>query len=287
MGIVKKKHKEQKEPQYLVSLTNTECLNYKVFYLSRMQEILFRLIGFVAGALIFILLYGGIGKDIDGNSTKLTYILNIVFFLAGGIVGVKVFMPIIKDILFDNRKKDLRKQFRDLLDSLNASIGAGKNVPDSFSSAMMDLKIQYDANAFIIKELEIIISGLNNNISIEALLKDFGERSGIDDILSFARVFEISYRRGANMKDIIAKTHKIISDKMETEEEIQTVISSSKMESYIMLVMPVLMILLIKTMSPDIAANFTTPVGLISTTIAVVMFIISYFMARKMMDIKL
>ena len=287
MGIVKKKHKEQKEPQYLVSLTNTECLNYKVFYLSRMQEILFRLIGFVAGALIFILFYGGIGKDIDGNSTKLTYILNIVFFLAGGIVGVKVFMPIIKDILFDNRKKDLRKQFRDLLDSLNASIGAGKNVPDSFSSAMMDLKIQYDANAFIIKELEIIISGLNNNISIEALLKDFGERSGIDDILSFARVFEISYRRGANMKDIIAKTHKIISDKMETEEEIQTVISSSKMESYIMLVMPVLMILLIKTMSPDIAANFTTPVGLISTTIAVVMFIISYFMARKMMDIKL
>lgn len=287
MGLIKKKNKVQKEPQYKTSLTNTECLNYKVFYLTRIQELTFRLLGFVAGALIFILFYGGIGKDVDGNPTMLTHILNVIFFLTGGIVGVKVFMPIIKDILFDRRKKDLRKQFRDLLDSLNASIGAGKNVPDSFSSAMMDLKIQYDANAYIIKELEIIISGLNNNIAIEALLKDFGERSGIDDILSFARVFEISYRRGANMKDIIAKTHKIISDKMETEEEIQTVISSSKMESYIMLVMPILMILLIKTMSPDIAANFTTGVGIVSTSIAVVLFVVSYFIARKMMDIKL
>lgn len=150
------------------------------------------------------------------------------------------------------------------------------NVTDSFLNVYEDMKVQYDENAFIIKELEVIIAGIHNNIDIEDVLMDLGERSGIDDIKSFANVFKLSYRKGGNLKEIIRNTHSIISEKMEIEEDIKSMVSSNKMEQNMMTVMPVGIVGMIKLMSGDFGANFATGIGIISTTIGVVIFIISY-----------
>ena len=157
---------------------------------------------------------------------------------------------------------------------------------ESFTSVYEDLKVQYDEGAFILRELELILSGIANNIEIEELLLDFGERSGVDDIKSFANVFKISYRKGGNIKDTIRTTHQILSDKMEISEEIETVVTSNKMEQNMMIAMPVLLVGLIKMMSPDFAANFATPTGILSTTIAVVMFVVAYYVGKNILDIK-
>lgn len=180
----------------------------------------------------------------------------------------------------------LKSQFRDMLEAFNSSLGAGKNVVDSFSSVYSDLNLQYEEDAFILKELEIILSGINNNIDIEDLLLDFGERSGIDDIKSFANVFKISYRKGGNIKETIRITHEILSDKMAIEEDIETIVTANKLEQKIMIVMPIGLIAMIKMMSAEFAANFVTPSGLIATTIAIIMFVISYFVGKAILDIK-
>jgi tight adherence protein B len=51
--------------------------------------------------------------------------------------------------------------------------------------------------------------------------------------------------------------------------------------------MPIALIAVIKMMSPDFASNFTTPSGIVATTIAIVMFVIAYFIGKSMMEIKL
>ena len=53
-----------------------------------------------------------------------------------------------------------------------------------------------------------------------------------------------------------------------------------------MMVMPVLMIGMFKGMSPDFGANFTTPAGIMSTTISLVIYGVAYFIGSKIMDIK-
>lgn len=115
---------------------------------------------------------------------------------------------------------------------------------------------------------------------------DLGERSGIDDIKSFANVFKLSYRKGGNLKEIIRNTHSIISEKMEIEEDIKSMVSSNKMEQNMMTVMPVGIVGMIKLMSGDFGANFATGIGIISTTIGVVIFIISYVLGKSILDIK-
>lgn len=285
MGLFKKEKKEL-EPQYYLSPTHIEILNYKVYYMSKKEKILYFLLAFAVGAVVGYLFYGGIGKDEFGNSTAITYILNILIPTVVGLIAGKFFLPMRTEQIVNKRRKQLNVQFRDMLDGITTSLGAGNNVMNSFNSVYNDLKIQYSEDAFILKELEVILSGIQSNFNIEDLLEDFGTRSGIDDITSFANVFKICYRKGGNIQDVIQSTHAILSKKMEIKEDIETTVSGSKMDQMIMIVMPILLIGMIKVMSPEFASNFVTVSGLVATTIAIVMFVASYFVGKAIMDIK-
>ena len=56
---------------------------------------------------------------------------------------------------------------------------------------------------------------MESNIAIEDLLSNFASRSGLEDIASFADVFRVSLRQGANIQKIIASTRDVINDKIE------------------------------------------------------------------------
>ena len=280
------KTKKTKEPQYYRSVTGIAAYNYKVYYMKPLEKAAYFLIAFFTGAVVGYLFYGGIGSDIYGNPTKLTHILNALISISAGVVCGIAFIPIRTKQIIAKKQRMLNTQFRDFLESFNTSLGAGKNVPGSFQSSYEDLKIQYDEGSFILKELEIVLSGLNDNFAIEELLADFGDRSGNEDIGSFANVFKICYRKGGNIKETIRSTHSILNDKMEIGEDIETVVTSNKTEQNLMLVMPVALIGMIKMMSPDFAANFSTLTGILSTTVAIAMFAFAYYIGRQILDIK-
>jgi len=288
MALFKKKKETQPpEPQWFTSVTNLPTYNYKVYYMSKLEKILYFLLAFVIGAVVGYLFYGGLGRDEFGQRTTLSWILDISIPAIVGLVAGRIFVPTRTKQIRDKNARNLNSQFRDFLEAFNTSIGAGKNVVDSFHAVYDDMRIQYEEDAFIVKELEVILSGMANNFAVEDLMEDLGNRSGNDDIVSFANVFRISYRKGGNLKDTINTTHSILSDKMEIKEEIETMVSASKMEQTVMIFMPVGLIGIMKSMSPDFAANFATPAGIASTTIAIGLFIVSYFVGRKILNIKL
>lgn len=282
-----KKNDGEKEPQYYQSATGIPTYNYRVYYMSKVEKILYFLAAAVVGGFVGYMFYGGIGKDQFGRPTTLTIILDIVITLVVAVAAGMLFLPIRTKSIIESNKRKLNKQFRDMLDSLTTSLGAGKNVPDSFYSVYEDMKVQYEEDAYIIQELVVILSGLQNNVDLEDLIYDLGMRSDNKDIRSFADVFKISYRKGGNIKDVIRSTHEILSDKMSIAEEIETMITSNKTEQNIMVFMPVLLVGAIKLMSPDMASNFVTGAGIFSTTFAIILFVVAYLVGKSVMDIKL
>lgn len=280
-----KKEKKIIEAQILYSATNQEVLNYKVYYLKKREKIVWGLIAFIIGAAVAYIFYGGIGKDLYGSPTFITYIMNTIIMIICGSIGIKLFLPVRQNQILNKRKKVLHKQFIDLLDSLSASLDTGQNVPSAFLSAKTDLLVQYPEDAFIVNEVNQIIDGFNNNILIEEILASLGERSGIKDISDFGKVFETAYRKGGNIKDIIRNTHEILSTKTQLEMEIQTKVTSNKNEQNIMLVMPIVIVAMVKMMGGDFAANFTTPSGLFFTTIGIGLFILAYFLGQHILKI--
>ena len=287
MGLFTKKDKAEQEPQYYLSATNIPTYNYKVYYMKPWEKVLYFLLAFAVGAAVGYLFYGGIGKDEFGQPTTTTYVLNTVISGVVGLVAGILFVPIRTQQIHNKKREALKLQFRELLDALSTSLGSGKNVVDAFRSAYDDLKIIYPEDSPILQEIAIIIDGMNNNVDVEASLMDFGIRSGIEDIESFANVFETCYRKGGNIKDVIKNTQQIIAEKMEVELEIQTVVAASSNEQMIMTVLPIGLVGVIKMMSPEFSANFTTGTGILATTIAIVMFVVAYFVGRKILAIKI
>ena len=265
MSLFKKKEKNAEQKTYIFP----DSKIYFEYDMPAAEKILMFVIGFVVGVVVGFIFYD----------------LWLVAVFLGIIVGLAL-VPIRQKQRINKQIETLKKQFKAMLESISTSIGAGRNMVDSFTNALADLREQFSPDAYIVKEVENIISGLNNNMNIEDLLRDMAERSGIDDIQTFADVFDTCYRQGGDMKEVIGSTYKIINDKMEIQMEIQTMITSAKAELSMMCCMPVVFVFVLNTMGSNITGRGTMS-GYIATTVALAIFVGAYFLGRKIMSIKM
>nr|WP_027871385.1 hypothetical protein [[Eubacterium] cellulosolvens] len=180
----------------------------------------------------------------------------------------------------------LRDQFKDLLDSLSASYSAGKNTTNAFISSEKDMIAIHGEESDIVREIRIINGGLKNNVNIETLLSGFAKRSGLEDIQSFADVFEVCNRQGGNLKRVVTETRDIISDKIEIEMEIDTILAGNKNELNIMVVMPVVVVLMLNGLGSG-TANANTLSNIILKIFCIALFIVAYVIGKKITDIKI
>ena len=284
--IKPKKKKKEKGPEYCTSLLNTQVINYREYYMSKQQKLLFTVVSFIAGAAVAYLMYGGLGSDADGNPRPITHVLNIVICTAVGFGAVKFIIPLLESSFKIKRRNDIRRQFMDLLDALAASVASGSNAIKAFEAAKEDLVLQYGEDSIIVQELTLILDGQKNFIDISASLIDFGKRSGIKEIESFAQVFELSHRKGGDFSKVIRDSYEILYSKINIEMEIETKIAATRNELNIMLAMPFILVGMMKSMSPDFAYNFRTPTGALGITVGLVIVVISYLLGRKITSIE-
>lgn len=245
-----------------------DAIDYAYYEMNIFEKALWYIVGAIAGAAVGWIFY---------ENTILSMLL--------GIVCGFVFIPLKRNKMIQKRKDKLTLQFKDMLEALNTSIGAGANVQDSFISAQKDMVVQYGEESYIVKELDTINKGMKNNINIETLLLDFGDRSSIPDIINFANVFETCYRKGGNIKEVLQNTYWIICDKLEIALEIRTMVASKKSEQNVMMVMPVFFVMMLKMLGSEVI-DLTSPIGRVSTTVAVILFVAAYFIGKKILNIK-
>lgn len=279
--------KKRKEPQYVKSYLNEDVTNYHVYYLPVKWKWLIRIVAFLVAAFIGYIFYGGMFTDAYGYATQKTVISNTIVMVLFGVIGALLIVPMVEKNVLEKRKRQLRMQFRDLVDSLVSSINSSSTTAQAFQDARRDLAFQYSDSDFIIQELDIINHGVDNNVRLEDLLEDFATRSGDSDIKSFSNVFAISNEKGGDIREILNKTRTIINDKIIIQEEIETVVAAPKMWQNFMLIAPVALTALIKYSSTDFKNSFATEAGFAATTGAIAIFIASYFLGKKIMNVKL
>lgn len=280
------KKARKKGPKYCESLLKTQVLNYDEYYFSAREKMFYTLAAFVLSAAVAYLMYGNIGCDSSGTPTTITYFLNILICGGVGVFGVKMFLPIRERQLKINRQRVVRQQFMDMLDSLSGSIAAGNNASKAFETARHDLIMQYGDNAYIVDEVTLLLKGQDNFVAIDQMLSDFGRRSGIPEIVNFAQVFAVSYRKGGDFGRVIRDTYDILYNKINIEHEIETKIAATKNEFNIMLVMPIVIMGMLKMSGGDFAKSFGTVSGIGGVTAGLACVIAAVFIARKITDIE-
>lgn len=262
----KKKKKEQYIPKRGILGQGTD---YHVYSMDLKEHIIAFLLGFGAAALVVFLFFRSIW-------------FSVICGVAAGIF-IQGFYG---EWLCKKRKKALLFQFRDMLESLTSSYSAGKNTQGAFEDAYSDMVQIYGEEADIARELALILLGIRSNLNIEVLLQDFADRSELVDVQSFADVFEVSVRQGANIQDIIAATRDIINDKIEIEMEIETLLSGNKNELNIMMIMPLIIIVSMEGLGSSMTAVGNSPLNVLIKLVSLGIFLGAYLFGRKITDIK-
>ncbi len=191
------------------------------------------------------------------------------------------------DGVVSKRKKRLRLQFRTFLEAMSVATRAGNTEVRAVESSLRDLRVSYKSDADIVLEVENILNQYQNGgVPLKTLFSDLAARSGLEDIRSFADIYTVIEGKNDRIGDILTETNTIIGDKIEIEQEIETTITSAKSETYMMLILPILLVVAMSAMGGElVGALFVFPTGTLAATAALALFAVSYIIAVKVTDI--
>jgi tight adherence protein B len=249
---------------------NNKLINYNEYNISILERIKYSLIAMPVIYILCILFYNN-------------HIFASIFSLLG-----LLYPNYKKANLIKKRKHELKFQFKEAIYALSSSMSAGKSIESSFKDSLNDLRILYpNPNTYIVLEFEYIVRKIEMNETIEEAILDFAKRASIDDITNFANVFITAKRTGGNIIRIIKYTSTVISEKMEIQNEIEVLISNKKFEQKILSLLVPGIIIYLQISSPTyLDVMYSTIRGRILMTICLILFVISYKIGEKIMDIE-
>lgn len=199
-----------------------------------------------------------------------------------------LFYKVKKSELASRERNKLNLQFRDGILSVSASLQAGYSIENGFEQALDELSRLYDEKQPIIHEFKKIVVQLKLNVTIEELLDDLARRSGVEDIENFSEVFVIAKRTGGDFAKIIQRASSNLSEKIETQEEVELSIAGKQMEQKIMSMVPFGIIIYVRMTSPEfLNALYKNILGIVIMTVCLLIYGFAYWSGKKIVDIEI
>ena len=178
-------------------------------------------------------------------------------------------------------------QFRDSIQEMSAVLKAGYSVENAIREVSRELVPLYDKESRIRKEYDRMTHQLELKMPIAEVLEQFAERTGQEDVEDFGNVFVAAKTSGGDSITIIRNAVRIISGKIDTEKEIQTMIASNKLEFEIMCAVPFAIILYMKlTFVEFLSVLYGNMAGMIIMTVCLCVYIAAYCIGRRIIRIE-
>lgn len=160
--------------------------------------------------------------------------------------------------LIEKRRAKLLLQFRDLLYSISSSVSVGRNMMQALGESITFWENTYTERDYIMIELNgMLRREKEGNDCDVAILEDFAQRSGLDDIEDFVGVYEICRDTGADLVKAIGQANRVIGDKIKLEKELHTLMAQKQFEGRIITLAPFVALLFLKVFSPQFLAPLT------------------------------
>lgn len=228
-----------------------------------------------------------------GKSVAMMCVVNYFFYrsvwamLPISFIGV-MYYRMEKEALLLKKKDETREQFKELMLLVSTGQKAGYSAENAFLSSYKDMQHLYGEDSNICKMLRILKTGRENNVDFSALWHQMGSQSDIPEIQEFASVYEIASKSSGNMAVVMEKTAGIIVRKLETEKEIEVLLSARKLEQKIMNSMPFLIMLYINITSPGYFDKlYHSFAGAAVMTLCLTIYLGAYVLSRKIAFVEL
>lgn len=185
------------------------------------------------------------------------------------------------------RREFLAVQFRDLLYSLSASIGAGRHMGEALIEAGENLSLLYEADTPMMTELAQMRQRISAaGESEERLLYDLAARSNMRDIGTFAEVYSICRESGGDLVRVIGVTSQMLLDKLTIQQDIRSYTAQKRFEGKVIGIIPTIILLFLRVTAPDyLIPLYTGAEGRALMTIALILVLFGFWSSDRMMNI--
>lgn len=182
----------------------------------------------------------------------------------------------------------LEQQFKEAIRILAGSLHAGYSAENAIVTGCGELEMLYGPEEMIVREFVYMREQMAMNRSVEQVIQEFAQRSGLEDAERFAHIFQIAKRSGGQLTPVICHTVSIMEDKDQVKEEIRTMSASVQFEQKVMMVIPFLMIFYIDATSPGFfGVMYETIFGRLIMTGCLALYLLSCFLSKRILDIRI
>lgn len=189
-------------------------------------------------------------------------------------------------------KKHIKEEIEDEFSDLNRLIIAEleANIPIEQALKNIEQRISKDdiyEFKHINKELKRWTNELDMGLRLEDILIEFANRSDDKNFKDYAKMVSLSSKTGSKLYDVIVNTNQVLEESKELKRELSVLIAEKKLEQRLMSLMPLFIVLMLKSTAPEFIAPLYKGVeGRIVMSLVLSLFVISYFWSKRMAKLK-
>ncbi|MGN0166313.1 MAG: type II secretion system F family protein [Lachnospiraceae bacterium] len=221
------------------------------------------------------------------------FICSYLFFDA--LMGILLVLPYGIFLLFcipghyrEHSRKRYLLQYRDMLSCMLTALEAGSSPESAIRSIRKDISMIYGKGSFMETELEQISRKLDLGKSLEDALNELVVKTQIREIMNFVDIFTVAKRSGGDIIGLVRAANREVYEKIETDREIESIISANRMECMIMKFMPLAIILYFHLVSPSfLSPLYDTSAGkLVMILLACAYFVLSEYVKHVVAQVE-
>lgn len=188
----------------------------------------------------------------------------------------------------ERQRRKLESQFKESIQIMAGALNAGYSAENAIVVSCKEVEQLYGPQEIIVREFKFMAEQMKLNRSVEEVIQELADRSGLGEIQRFAQIFRIAKRSGGRLAPIISHTVSVMEDQSQVKEEIRTMTASVRFEQKVMNVIPFLMIFYIDFSSPGFfQVMYETAVGRLIMTVCLLLYLISCYLSSKILDIEI
>ena len=179
------------------------------------------------------------------------------------------------------------KQFGTAITLQTNLLSVGYSVENAIKEVIRELKVLYGPDNICLQEYVRVDHLLQMNVPVEQAMDEMAKRVNKDDVVSFITVFSAAKRAGGDAISIMNETVRQIGEKLETKEEIETVITSARLEFKIMCVIPFVILIYMRLAFPEFMnILYGNILGEIFMSLCLLVYGCAYLIGRKITAIE-
>lgn len=202
--------------------------------------------------------------------------ISLVLLLLGA-VGFPIYLKVRRD----SGMKKFEEQLGQAMPLIASNLRAGSSVAQAIGPVAENMSDP------IKSEFRRLTSDIRAGTPVPEALDKVADRTGSRDLRLFSTAVDISQQTGGSLADITENVGQTVRARVEARKTIRSKTSLNRIESQIMVGLPIFMMVALLTISPAHREFYSQPSGWALIALAVVLDSLAYIMMRKMGDIKL